>query len=172
MWVVCVIWQKELKRKRKREREITAAVSLEMGCEMIVKINVKQLGKRKDVVNEVPFNYENVPETVEQLIIATVRICVTAYTKRLEENDTMHMLDEKTINDMAGAGKIAFGISYGEKEPDEKVAIDTAIIAFEDGLYRIFLGEEELTDLGQKIQLVEGDSLTFVRLTMLAGRLW
>ena len=162
---------------------------------MIVKVNVKQIGKRKKVVDNIPFQYETVPETVEELITETVKICLDAYKKRVEAADTMicpqlccetsatsetsedsaniSMLHSKeSIEEMAEIGKIAFGISYGEKVPDEKEAEDTAITAFEDGLYRIFSNGEELSDLQQSIVLNEDTELTFIRLTMLAGRIW
>lgn len=65
-------------------------------------------------------------------------------------------------------GKIAFGINYGGRKAEEGKAVATAIQAYKDGLFRIFLGEEELTDLSQRITLFEGDSLTFIKLTMLS----
>lgn len=139
---------------------------------MVVKVNVKQIGKRKSVVDSVPVTYETVPETVQALITETVKICLAAYKKRMEDKDTTKVLDKDTIEELAGVGKIAFGISYGEKVPDEQEAVDTAITAFQDGLYRIFLDGGELSDLQQSIVLNEDTELTFIRLTMLAGRIW
>lgn len=139
---------------------------------MIVKVNVKQIGKRKSVVDHMPFQYETVPKTVRELITETVKICLDAYKKRVEARDGMKVLAQDEIKGMAEIGKIAFGISYGEKVPEEQEAIDTAITAFEDGLYRIFINEEELSELQQSIVLNEDTELTFIRLTMLAGRIW
>ena len=119
-----------------------------------------------------PFQYETVPKMVQELITETVKICLDAYKKRVEDRDTMKVLARDNIEEMAEIGKIAFGISYGEKVPEEQEAIDTAITAFEDGLYRIFLDGEELSDLQQSIVLNEDTELTFIRLTMLAGRIW
>ncbi|MBR6158433.1 MAG: hypothetical protein IKQ27_15870, partial [Lachnospiraceae bacterium] len=59
-----------------------------------------------------------------------------------------------------------------EKKPDLQQAIETALQAFEDGIYRVFLNEEELTALDQQITLNAEDTLTFVRLTLLAGRMY
>ena len=139
---------------------------------MVVKVNVKQIGKRKSVVDGVPFTYETVPGTVQALIAETVKICLEAYKKRMEVKDRAKVLDKDTIEEFAGIGKIAFGISYGEKVPHEQEAVDTAITAFQDGLYRIFLDGEELSDLQQSIVLNEDTELTFIRLIMLAGRIW
>lgn len=37
--------------------------------------------------------------------------------------------------------------------------------------YRIFLNDNELSSLEKKINLQENDKLTFIRLTMLSGRI-
>lgn len=42
----------------------------------------------------------------------------------------------------------------------------------EDGLFRVFRGMDELTELDREEQFNEGDEITFIRLTMLAGRMW
>lgn len=82
------------------------------------------------------------------------------------------MLSNAQIDDMAHIGKIAFGIVYGEKAPDVGKSIETAMLGFQDGLFRVFLGDTELTELDEKLELQEGDMVTFIRLTMLAGRMW
>ena len=69
-------------------------------------------------------------------------------------------------------GKIAFGIIYGEKNPNIQEAIDVAITAFQDGLFRVFINEEEICELDEAINISEEDTVTFIRLTMLAGRMW
>ncbi|MBF1704203.1 MAG: hypothetical protein HXO79_04185, partial [Selenomonas sp.] len=45
--------------------------------------------------------------------------------------------------------------------------------SFEDGIYRIFVNGEELGETcDTPVTLKENDEITFVRLTMLAGRMW
>lgn len=43
---------------------------------------------------------------------------------------------------MASVGKIAFGINYGGQEQELDKAIQNALQAFEDGVYRVFLNVE------------------------------
>lgn len=69
---------------------------------------------------------------------------------------------------MADIGKIAFGINYGGREQAADKAVDNALQAFEDGLYRVFLNDDELEKLDDTIHVNENDTLTFIRLTMLA----
>ena len=61
---------------------------------------------------------------------------------------------------------------YNENEVDEAKAIHTAIGAVTDGLVRVFKGGDEITDLDAEIEIAEGEVFTFVRLTMLSGRMW
>lgn len=140
---------------------------------MILKINLKQIGERRQKIAPVDFEYHPVPKTVRELIVQTVISCVNSYNERARtgENHTK-ALSERQVADMAGIGKIAFGINYGGKEQPLDKAIDNALQSFEDGIYRIFLNDSELEELDAEIDVSENDSLTFIRLTMLAGRMW
>ena len=51
-------------------------------------------------------------------------------------------------------------------------AIENALQIYEDGIYWVFVNGEELGKINDKLDLQENDELTFVRLTMLAGRMW
>lgn len=133
-------------------------------------INMKQLGKRKNMVDKVEFSYEKAPESLRELIGETVKLCVADYIDRMDRGEAV--LSEKKIEDMSQIGKIAFGIVYGEKKPDVQKAIETAVQGFEDGLFRVFLGDRELENLDEKVEFAEGNEITFIRLTMLAGRMW
>lgn len=137
---------------------------------MTLYMNIKQLGKRKNTVHKVPFEYANVPATLRELITETVKICVAQYISRMERGDAV--LTDEQIDDMGRIGKIAFGIVYGEKKTDVDEAVKTAIQGFEDGLFRVFRGMDELTELDREEKFNEGDEITFIRLTMLAGRMW
>jgi len=64
--------------------------------------------------------------------------------------------------------------------PDLDKSIETALLAYFDGLVCIFINDEiqdfrpeKVEDLKEcKIELKENDTITFVRLAMLAGRMW
>lgn len=139
---------------------------------MNVKVNVKQLGKRRDKISGQDFYIRNVPGNVRELICEVVHTCVESYNERFDNAENVAVLPKEKIEDLSELGKIAFGINYGGKRADVKVAVETAIQAYEDGIFRIFLGDVELTDLAENIVIYEGDSLTFIRLTMLSGRMW
>lgn len=140
---------------------------------MILKINLKQIGQRKQKIAPVDFEYQPAPETLRELIAQTVMSCVDSYNERVRRGEDFEKpLSEKQITDMADIGKIAFGINYGGREQAADKAVDNALQAFEDGLYRVFLNDDELEKLDDTIHVNENDTLTFIRLTMLAGRMW
>lgn len=139
---------------------------------MILKIYLKQIGQRKQTVAPIDFEYSPVPGTVRELITQTVVACVNAYNERVRQGDLRaNPVTEKQIEDMASVGKIAFGINYGGREQDIGKAVDNALQSFEDGLYRVFLNDREPERLDDNLDLHDGDSLTFIRLTMLTGRI-
>ncbi len=140
---------------------------------MILKINLKQIGQRKQKIAPVDFEYSQTPKTLRELIVQTVTNCVDSYNERVRRGeDSARPLSGQQITDMAEIGRIAFGINYGGREQAVDKAVDNALQSFEDGLYRVFLNDGELERLDDPIRVKENDTLTFIRLTMLAGRMW
>ena len=138
-----------------------------------IKITIKQLGKKRSKISEKDFTLENKPITVKELICETVHTCVREHNLRMEKKDvTPNPLTNEQIEDMSEIGKIAFDLNYNSKIANEEKAVLVALQAYEDGLVRIFKGEEELTDINQNIDVNENDLFTFIRLTMLAGRIF
>lgn len=133
-------------------------------------MNVKSIGTRKNVIDKIPFHYDKQPQTLREFLSVTVTICVNDYIERSRQGACV--LTEENIHDMADVGKIAFGIIYGNKEPDVEEAVAVAVQAFEDGLYRVFVNGEEAEQLDGRLALQDGDEVSLIRLTMLAGRIW
>lgn len=139
---------------------------------MKVLVNMKKLGSRKNSITQIPYELEKEPHTVKELITQMVTLCVGDYNAHMESQELLKNLSLANMEDQAAAGKISFGVNYGEECADEESAVANALQCFEDGIYRIFCGTEQLQKLEDTIALTEGCELTFVRLTMLAGRMW
>ena len=142
---------------------------------MEIKVNIKSMGKRKQSVEPVMYDLplgEKGVFTVRQLVTELTRAGVEDYNRRLEEPEILKCLTKENIEDQAKGGKVSFGVIYGEKEADFQKAADNAIQCFEDGIYRIFLDERSLESLEEEIRVTDENTFTFVRLTMLTGRLW
>lgn len=61
---------------------------------------------------------------------------------------------------------MGFGIPFGSDFQD---AFETALQGFEDGLYQLFIGEQEMESLDTPLLLQEEDTITIIRLVMLTG---
>ena len=140
---------------------------------MQVQVNVKRIGKRRNAIETRPYEIGEVRD-VGTLIAAFVTAEVTRFNARAEVGETvLRYLTSKEIAGAATVGKIGFGTDYNGQVQDLAAAIENARQSFEDGIYRIFINGNEVGDvLDTPVTLRENDEITFVRLTMLAGRMW
>lgn len=139
---------------------------------MKVYIQVKKLGKRIQTVGSIPYELETCPATLRELIACMVNQGVEGYNERLRSGAQNKALSEAEIQDMSQVGKVAFGIPFGEREANPQKAVDAALLAFTDGLYRIYINEMEITELDTPVHLCEDDTIAIIRLVMLTGGLF
>ena len=139
---------------------------------MELNVNVKSVSGKKNRITSILVSYSRDEMTVRELIEETVQFCVSDYNKRKENGELLRALLPQEIDDKAAQGKISFGMVYGEKDADLKKATNDAVEAFADGVVAIFADERRLESLDEQLKLTEIQSLTFIKLAMLAGRMW
>lgn len=139
---------------------------------MEIKVNLKQITKRRQSVSPKTYIIDGPPATVRQLILAVTDAGVTEYNQNMDQSEILTYLTKEQIDNQSQAGKISFGVNYGERHADLQKARDNAIQCFEDGIYRIFLNDTPLESLDDPIEITKDSVFTFVRLTMLSGRMW
>lgn len=139
---------------------------------MRVFVTVKQVGKRKNKIEKQPYDIHETIETVEDLIRSVVTSEVERFNRKEEGEGVIPYLTSEEIEDSSVQGKISFGADYNGKKQDLERALENACLSYEDGIYRLFVNEEEAGALKEPLELKEGDVLSFVRLTLLAGRMW
>lgn len=137
---------------------------------MVISVNLKKIGKKKNKIEKENFYLENNPKDVRELLIEVVKTSVNKYIN--EKDSVIDYLDLRQIKDKEEAGKITNGQSYDDRIPNLNDAIQNAISSFADGIVRVFLEGVELVDLDQELDLVDGSNITFVKMIMLAGRMW
>ena len=142
---------------------------MENGNGIQIYVSLKHMGNIARKVKAHPFVLSRTPRTLRELIEESVRACIRAYRERGEQANAPNPLTDEQYEGMREVGKFAFGVHYNENEIHEEKAIAAAAEAVEDGLVRIFKGNEELCELDEEIDIAEGDVFTFVKLTMLAG---
>ena len=135
-------------------------------------VSLKHMGNIAKKVKEHPFVLGKTPETLRELIEQAVKTCIEAYRERAKNPEFPDPLTDEQFYDMQQIGKFAFGVHYNENEINEAKAVAAATDAVADGLVRVFCQNEEITGLDTGLDIKEGDVFTFVRLTMLSGRMW
>lgn len=127
----------------------------------------KRNGSRKELGRH-PFTFDEAPSTLRQLL--------TEFTLHgLREAQTVirdFPLTEEEIAAQSEEGRVKFASRYGENHDTPERALQVMLQAFSDGLVRIFVDGEEVTDLDAALSLKEGSEVVFLRLTFLVGLLW
>ena len=137
---------------------------------MKIIVNVKGLSRKK-VIHQEEVELKNKISTTKDLITELVKINVEKFNKKIDERDILSIMTNENIAKAARIGKIGDEV-HGDKKANLEKALDTAYLAFEDGLYCIFINDEQTEKLDDSLNLKDGDILTLIRLTMLAGRMW
>lgn len=134
---------------------------------------LKSLGKKKAYLNNVSINID-IPgnTTVKALLQQVVSQQVNAFNQRKEDRNLLVYLNDHTLGQQAEKGQIKFNEQYNSTRADVEKAQETVRLAFEDGLIALFINDEQLEDVNQAISLKENDSISFIRLSFLAGSIW
>ena len=140
---------------------------------MQVQVNVKRIGKRRNAIETRPYEIGALHD-IGELIDAFVTSEVARFNERATAGETaLRYLTSAEIADASTVGKVGFGVDYRGQVQSAAAAIANAHQCFTDGIYRIFVNGAELEGpLDTPVTLHENDEITFVRLTMLAGRMW
>ncbi len=139
---------------------------------MNIQVTVKSPSRRRSSLINETIELASEPTTLQELLTLLVQSSVKAFVERQNTGSILPYLTEQEVQQSAETGKVGFGHVEDTRVPDEQQAIDAALLAFKDGLYRVFLRDKELTELNAPLSLQENDTLVLIRLTMLAGRLW
>ncbi|URZ16616.1 hypothetical protein [Clostridium felsineum] len=139
---------------------------------MKIYLNVKQAGSRKNYIEKEEMILEVVPNTLRDLIEQVITQNVKDFNDNLKKEKLVEYLTDKEIQEKAELGKIAFGSMYNDTKQNLSKALQNAFVSFEDGIYKVFINDNETEKLDTPIGLRDGDILTFIKFTMLSGRLW
>jgi len=144
---------------------------------MNISISVRQLGKKHPILQEKSISLDTSAPvvTVRTFIELIVKHQVALFYSasfEWEDQDTIHLPKENYLPILTDTGKVGFGAVYNHNKVDITKAQENAIVAFDDGLYALFQGDDQLESLTEEIDLSQNKSFTFIRLTFLAGSYW
>ena len=137
-----------------------------------VRVTATVTGHRRRGVREHELTLELAPGEVpaRRLIEAAVAAEVAAFQARAEENAFVRVLTPDGLRQDLAQGTVRLGDP--ERAAPEAVdlgaATEAALLAFEDGIFKVFVGEREV-EAGTAAWLEDGAALLFLRLVPLAG---
>jgi hypothetical protein len=134
--------------------------------------NVKQAGSRKNYITKEEINLNLVPTTLREVIGAMVTENVNQFNDKIKNQKLVDYLSSEEINNKLTVGKVSFGELHNTTKAGINKALECAFLAYEDGIYRVFINDNEAGGLDEAVELKEEDVLTFIRLAMLSGRMW
>jgi hypothetical protein len=107
--------------------------------------------------------------TLKDFIELVVRDEVEAFKERQKERRLNRIMSPEEISSGIQKGKLDPGAREVQQDVNLEDAVHTALQAFTDGLYYVFLNEQQITDLESEILVHDGSQVTFLRLVALAG---
>lgn len=106
---------------------------------------------------------------LRDLITKVVLEEVSAFQQRQEERRLARIMTKGEIEQALVKGKVDLGERDLKQKVDPDSAVETALQAFEDGLYYVFVEDEQIQNLDSEILLQPNTRVSFIRLVALAG---
>ncbi len=135
-----------------------------------ISLRLKRLGKKR--IRTVPYQVSTEVKTLADLIRAAVTNEVERFNTSRSEPKLFAFLTPAEIQAQSQDGKIGFGDVANADEANLEKAIEVAFQAHADGVFLVFINDDEIRSLDDEITLEEGTEVTFLRLTFLTGLLW
>jgi hypothetical protein len=132
-------------------------------------ISGKVLGKSQNLFTTWQMDLPEQSSTLEELLELIVRSEVQAFQARQADRQLTKILGLVEIEAGVAAGKVSSGGSELEQVVDVQSAIETALQAFKDGFYLVFIDDQQQEDLTAVVNLKTNSELLFLRLTPLVG---
>jgi len=149
-------------------------VATQSDVDMQITISVKQPGRKHAIIDKQSLEIDDITDSpsLRELLQGVVKQQVAVYNNKPLEKNLLPFLSAAQVDDSLATGKAGFGSIYNEHKADAVKAQETALQAFEDGLFAVFINDEEMKHLSDQISLNNDTVITFVRLTFLAGSFW
>lgn len=107
--------------------------------------------------------------TLRELLALATREELAAFQERRIERTFAQVLTAERIAAGGKAGRIDSGQRRAPAPPPTDVAIETAIEAFQDGLFLVLVDGRQESELDAQVMIGVDSTVTFIRLVALAG---
>lgn len=131
-------------------------------------VETKLIGRRTPFERR-PIDLPDGPHTLTGLLTHLVEHEVAAYRERQDSVGVLRVLTERELQDAAQTGRVTVAPQERGGDVNTPDAVRTALTAFRDGLYYVFIDERQVTELDDPVTIRPDSTLLIVRLTALAG---
>jgi hypothetical protein len=107
--------------------------------------------------------------TLQDLLTQVVLAEVEADATRQQQRQLLQVLSPAQIELGVAQGKVDLGGADPTPPVDSQTALDVALQAFRDGLYYVFVDDQQIETLETPISLAPNSQLLFLRLVALVG---
>lgn len=141
---------------------------------MQIQITIKSLAQQASEIKAERINLPNIEEktTLQILLSALVEQQITVLHSKVSGEDRTYIpepLSNNYLQLLTQTGKADFDLRYNDTEADIQAAQKNMLQCFKDGLFAVFIDDDEVSDLEQEISLTPETIISFIRLTFLSG---
>jgi hypothetical protein len=115
------------------------------------------------------FTHDGERITLRALLTRIVHAEVDAFRERQEQRRMVQTLTQADIARGLMRGKVDAAGREMAQQVDAETAVAAALLGYEDGLYYVFVDDEQQLDLDREVYLRSDSKITFLRLVALAG---
>jgi len=135
-----------------------------------IEIKLKKLGKKK--IKSFVVELQGSVETLKDFITQMVRHEVKRFNEKQDNPTIIPFLTPSQLDQKSQNGKVSFGDLYNGEKAIEEESVENALLAFQDGLFVVFVDDREIKEIDETIILTEKSEVVFMRLTFLTGTYW
>ena len=135
-----------------------------------MRIEAKVAGQRRTLFPATEIGWPEPRNLVlRELLEIIIREELEVFRRRQDERRLLQVLTPEQIEVGSTRGRIISGGSDLDQESDPDQAVAVAIEAFSDGLYYVFVDNEQIETLDQQVTISPQSTLLFLRLVPLVG---
>ena len=137
-------------------------------------IQAKALGRKKPLLPDwtlsapPEWNDAETPLLLRDIVTQLVLQEVSAFRQRQAGRGFLPVLTPAEITRGAQEGRVSMGGRVLDQHVDPQAAVATALLAFEDGAYLVFVDGQQVCSLDEQVYLKPESRVAFVRLVALA----
>jgi hypothetical protein len=141
---------------------------------MKIYYSIKVLGKKRPILSKESLEIEEIvaEPRLKDLIAAIVRKQVSSYNAKEPEISLLRFLLPNQIEEQSSSGRVAFSTIYNENKANADTSVQTALQAFEDGIFCVFMDDTQIERLDDLVHIQDESVFSFIRLSFLAGSIW